>query len=345
MATFWLQTSRPWRAPSVFPNNFRRCLVVAPAPRPRPAPIPYRYALSRNSSTGEAGENKSGHIAAGPHEGILFFDSQATYASENTLWMCLANAFSDVFPMRLKWTLLLPLGLEKSLPELMKRYNSPKLAAIDPINIIKRGIPPKIPIKISEILPRLKDGGAFVKFSYPDGLAPQEIEGTLKGYLKETPIKPWFNPFRRVRAALVRGSPWLEDLSRFPSQRLKVEFVPTAPGREAAELSQERLYSIFRPFGKMAEIRPQPADSKILPRYAFMDYSRMRYAIMAKNCMHAFAVPESEGGGPGGTVLRLGYERVVKAHWIWDWLVNHPRIVLPAVAAVVATITVAIFDP
>jgi hypothetical protein len=35
----------------------------------------------------------------------------------------------------------------------------------------------------------------------------------------------------------------------------------------------------------------------------------------------------------------------MKTHWIWDWLMNHPRVVIPAVAALVATATVAVFDP
>jgi hypothetical protein len=108
-------------------------------------------------------------------------------------------------------------------------------------------------MKVTEILPRLKDGGAFVKFQHPDGITAKEIEGLVSRYLKENPIKPWFSPFRRIRTNLVVGKPWLEDLYRFPSCRIKVEFVPTSPGGEAAELSQETLYSLFRRYGKLAE--------------------------------------------------------------------------------------------
>jgi hypothetical protein len=76
-----------------------------------------------------------------------------------------------------------------------------------------------------------------------------------------------------------------------------------------------------------------------------MDFARMRHAIMAKNCMHAFVLAEEEGGGKGGTELRLTYQAKMKVHWIRDWLVNHPRIVIPIVAALIAAITVAVFDP
>lgn len=216
---------------------------------------------------------------------------------------------------------------------------------MEPMTLVKRAIPDSIPIKVTEILPRLKDGGAFVKFSHPEGMNAEEIANLVKGYLREHQIKPWFNPFRRIRANLVRGVPWLEDLYRFPSSRIKVEFVSKSPGGEAVELSQEALYSLFRRYGKLAEITSQPSDSKVLPKFAFLQFVRMRQAIMARNCMHGFIVPEEAGGGKAGTQLRLSYEQRIKAHLVREWLMSHPRIVIPIVAALLATITVAIFDP
>jgi hypothetical protein len=213
------------------------------------------------------------------------------------------------------------------------------------MSIIKRALPDKMPLKVTEVMPRIKEGGAFVKFQHDDEVSTRDLEGTLKAYLKEKPIKPWFNPFRRVRACLVEGKPWVEDLYRLPSSRLKVEFLPTKPEASAAELTQETLFSLFRKYGKLAEISPQPSDSKILPRYAIVDYSRIRFATMAKNCMHGFVLIEGAGGGKTGTVLKLTYEAKMKAHWIRDWLASHPRIVIPAAAALVAAISVAVFDP
>lgn len=195
------------------------------------------------------------------------------------------------------------------------------------------------------MIPRVKEGGAFVKFSYEDAVSPTELEGSLKEHLKEKPIRPWFNPFRRVRAFLVQGRPWIEDLNRLPSTKLKVEFLPTSPESSAAEPTQETLYSLFRKYGKLAEIGAQPLDSKVLPKYAYLYFIRARFATMAKNCMHGFVLVEEAGGGKTGTVLKLSYEPKVKAHWIRDWLANHPRIVIPAIAALVAAISVAVFDP
>ena len=158
-------------------------------------------------------------------------------------------------------------------------------------------------------------------------------------------MKPWFNPFRRIRTNLVAGKPWLEDLHRFPSCQIRVEFVPASPGLEAAELSQETLYSLFRKYGKLAEISSQPSDSKILPKFALVDFSRLRHSIMARNCLHGLKIPEEAGGGVSGTVLRLSYAPKMKAHFIRDWIVAHPRVVIPIIAALVATVTVAVFDP
>lgn len=252
---------------------------------------------------------------------------------------------ADVFPIKLQWLFRGPWQAERPLEELMKRFDNPTVAAADPISVIRRAIPPNLPLTVTRIAPRLKDGGAFVKFSHPEGTSLAEIEAGLARYLQERPIKPWFNPFRRVKAYLVRGQPWLEDLYRFPSARLKVEFVPEKPGASAAELSQETLYSLFRRYGKLADIAPQPADSKVLPRYALLDFAGIRQAILARNCMHGFRVEDSGNVGLPATVLKLSYERKIKVHWIRDWLFNHPRLVLPALAAIIATITVAIFDP
>jgi RNA12 protein/RNA recognition motif. (a.k.a. RRM, RBD, or RNP domain) len=237
------------------------------------------------------------------------------------------------------------INIDRSVPHLLKKMNSPDLAAADPTTVINRALPESLPIKVSEIVPRVKEGGAFVKFSHDGTVSKGELERTLKKYLKEQPIKPWFNPLRRVRAFLVQGRPWIEDLYRVPSSRLKVEFLGSSPEASAAELTQETLFSLFRRYGKIADITAQPFDSKIVPKYAMVDYARVRSAAMAKSCMHGFKILPEAGGGQSGTVLKISFQQKAKTHWIRDWLVNHPRIVIPALAALVAAITVTIFDP
>ncbi|OAF62200.1 mitochondrial escape protein 2 [Pseudogymnoascus destructans] len=297
-----------------------------PGRPPAGRPKNWSWRVVRKEST-EVGKDHSGHIEAHTNEGILFFDS--------------------IFPLRFNvgMHMRLPFFRHRNLPELLERFNSASLQALDPMVMVKRAIPPNAPITVTEILPRIKDGGAFVKFSHPDGVSSQEVESLIIGYLKEKYVRPWFNPMRPMKANLVRGVPWLEDLHRFPSSRIKVEFAPTKPGGEAAELSQETLYSLFRRYGMLAEISSQPADSKVLPRFATLDFARLRNAVMARNCMHGFKVLEEAGGGVGGTQLRLSYEQKIKAHMIRDWVMGHPRIFIPLMAALLGTLAVAVFDP
>jgi len=199
--------------------------------------------------------------------------------------------------------------------------------------------------EVVEVLPRFGEGGAFLKFKHGGVHDSRAVAEAVHKYLHEHAQRPWWNPFSTVRASLVLGRPWVEDLSRRPSRRLKVEFLPTEPGAEVAELTQEQLYGFFRCFGKLSDIIAQPSDSKVVPRYAYLDFANNRKAIMAKNCMHGYTVNDAEGGGKSGTLLRLTYEKKQRFGWIKDWIFSHPRIVIPILAALIAGISLTIFDP
>lgn len=270
-------------------------------------------------------DSETGHIHTGKDEGILFFD--------------------NIFPLKLQWLTRIPFVDPSTIINAYRRANSPHIALADPTGIVGRALPANIPLKVLSIQPRIREGGAYVKFSHDPDITSQELEGTVKGYLKEKPITPWFNPFQRVQVFLVKGKPWIEDLQRLPSSRIKVEFLPTSPEASAAELTQETLYSLFRRYGPITEMSTQPSDSKVVPRYAYIDYGRVRFATMAKNCMHGFILGESDGGGKSGTLLRIGYEPRPRTKWFRDWITSHPRIVIPIIAALVAAASVAVFDP
>ncbi len=299
--------------------------------------------------TSTTGDDNTGHIAAEPGEGILFFD--------------------NVFPLRignvLAWR---PWRTEadytgQDISKLLERFNKDTgstqaapvpssswlsslsisgASVIDPVGLVQRALPDELGLTVTEIVPRLKDGGIFVKFRQPAGATLEEIEERLATLLAAHPVRPWFNPlWGCMRGGLVRGVPWLEDLaSRVPSSRMRVEFcnVSDATGSADLELSQEVIYSLFRRYGKIAEITSQPFDSKTLPRYATIDFLRLRDAVMARSCLHGFVVN-------GWTRLRISYEPRLRSHNIWNWITSHPRIVIPIVAALLATITVAVFDP
>jgi hypothetical protein len=269
----------------------------------------------------QAGEDKTGHISAGPNEGILFFN--------------------NVFPIQIRKILGLPM------PRIFDRIISPTISGTDPKAVIERANAKKnLQITGTEVLPRMREGGAFVKFTYDGDSSPSEIEKVLQEYLREEPVKPWWSPWRRMRAKVVKGRPWVEDLMRLPASRLRVEFVSGEAGSdEAVEMSQEQLFQFFRPYGKLGDIVVQPPDSKVLPKFAYLDYSSIRKAIMARNCMHGYLVSEAEGGGKKGTILRLKYEQKMKPRYIRDWIFGHPRIIIPIVAALIAGTVAIIFDP
>ena len=235
------------------------------------------------------------------------------------------------------------------MPAIIDRLVSPSISGTDPKAVIERASAKRnLPITATEVLPRMREGGAFVKFTH-DGSAPtSKIEKVLQEYLREEPVKPWWSPWKRMRVKAVKGRPWVEDLMRLPASRLRVEFVsgePGAPASEAVELSQEQLFQFFRPYGKLGDIVMQPPDSKVLPKFAYLDYSSIGKAIMARNCMHGYLISEAEGGGAKGTILRLKYEQKIKPRYIRDWILNHPRIVIPIVAALIAGTVAIVFDP
>lgn len=163
--------------------------------------------------------------------------------------------------------------------------------------------------------------------------------------MTEKPLHPWFNPIRGIKAHLVCGTPWLEDLRRYPSNLIKVEFTAATPDGAPQELSEETVYSLLRKYGKISDIVPQPQDDKTSPRFATVNFSNMRDAIMARNCMHGIVVGADMGGGSQGTRLRFSYKARIRPHNIWNWVTTHPRIVIPILAALVAGISVIIFDP
>ncbi|PTU20898.1 hypothetical protein P175DRAFT_0438127 [Aspergillus ochraceoroseus IBT 24754] len=302
-----------------------RCWTSSAALRVPRTVVARRTATTRTVSDLDVTSLETGHIELKENEGLVFVN--------------------NIFPPKLQWLMLGPLSGFQSYEKVLKRINRPHLAASDPLNIIHRVFPESLNLDIREVIPRFREGGAFVKYARSAGSTDAEIEATIKGHLEKSPIRPWFNPFQPATVARVVGRPWIEDLYRIPSQQLRVEFLPGTTDGSATELTTEVLYTGFRRYGKLRDIQRQPSDSKISPRYALVEFARPKYAVMAKNCMHGFTISEEDGGGKSGTRVKIMYERRIKFSMIKDWLLNHPRIVIPAVAALIAAITVTVFDP
>lgn len=80
----------------------------------------------------------------------------------------------DLFPLRVS-SLLLWRPWDTN--EMLQRFNSTSLSFLDPVSLVKRAIPETSPVKVTEILPRLHEGGAYVKFAYPRSMSAADIEG------------------------------------------------------------------------------------------------------------------------------------------------------------------------
>ncbi|KAM0751298.1 hypothetical protein T439DRAFT_313608 [Meredithblackwellia eburnea MCA 4105] len=212
--------------------------------------------------------------------------------------------------------------------------------------------------RVEDVTPREKDGGAFVKFSYIPPETPYEesertpeeqkaLEDRCKEILEKEAqdavavrgYKPWF-VMGESRVFLVKGKPWLEDMNRFPNGKIRVEF-------EGPEIPQEELYDVFRPFGRIHNIYPQPPSSKDTPRFANVTFISLRSAAAARNCLHNAVIPSTLPipNPPPPTVLRILYADREQAHWFRDWFTSHPRIVIPIVVALLGGLSWAVFDP
>jgi len=144
---------------------------------------------------------------------------------------------------------------------------------------------------LTRVQPNPKEGGMLVHFSYSGDI--QEAVNVIREHLEDHEFRPLLT-WGKVRAFLVKGRPFVEDIVRsVPASRLKVEF-------NGPELSTEILYKEFRPFGKIVEIIPANPLSKDTLKSASIYFSRLRGATSARNCMH--------GAKFGNTELSLGYE-------------------------------------
>ncbi|KAK4056076.1 mitochondrial escape protein 2 [Microbotryomycetes sp. JL221] len=275
--------------------------------------------------------------------------------------------FNSVYPIRMgKWDLRF----------LVAKVEEDKL-----LNQLKQLVPKDsmFDLTVDGVYPRAKDGGAFVEFSFKaptlpytesstvdhaandesDNLKHNQLKHEQQALLtieKETStmletvnFKPWyiFN-WGKSSAKLVQGKPWNEDMMRYPYNTIKIEFA------SGPDLSQEQLYELFRPYGRIHNIEPQPASNKDLPRFANITFVSVRAAASARNCMHGAIIntPPAElqpiqdsTSSTTPTLIRILYGERHRAHHVRDFITSHPRITIPLLVALLGFISYSIFDP
>ena len=99
--------------------------------------------------------------------GVGIFDARAHF--------CL-----DLFPLKLSYVLR---GPWRNDTQFIRSFESARFGLNDPVNTIQRATA-DLPLKITEIVPRVKDGGAFVKFAYNEDVPLSEIEGKNDAFLE-----------------------------------------------------------------------------------------------------------------------------------------------------------------
>lgn len=132
------------------------------------------FSVKPNESISE--EKESGHFYVKPNESILFFDSKKPSVPSTSPGL-LTTTRADLFPIKLSAVLRIWSNTDRDLADLLKRFDNSTLGVMDPIRLVKRAIPADIPLKVTEILPRLKDGGAYVKVQHDASVSPSDIEG------------------------------------------------------------------------------------------------------------------------------------------------------------------------
>ncbi len=228
--------------------------------------------------------------------------------------------FDTVFPIRLGfWDI---------------RYMLASLEKRSVLDRVKASLPPDESVgygfKVIGAEERMKDGGAFVTFSYRED-PNEKSEDSLNHIEKrlKSGVRRVFNPLLFFIGTpgvhVVRGSPFREDMNIFPSTRIFVKL-------EGGDASEEQLWQTLRPYGRIVSI------VKEKPSEAFVTFSRIRGATSARNCAHGYELPN-------GARFIITFRSKLRSKQAWDWISNHPRIVFPLVAFLIGGISYIVFDP
>jgi RNA recognition motif-containing protein len=119
-------------------------------------------------------------------------------------------------------------------------------------------------------------------------------------------------------------------VSRIPTSKLKVEFY-------GPDLTKEQLFREFRTYGRIKDIRSQPASSKDTPRFATIEFQHKRASTSAKNCVHGEKFDD--------TSLEISYVRNERHIRFLEWVQANSRISILILLGIIGIITYTVFDP
>ena len=95
-----------------------------------------------------------------------------------------------------------------------------------------------------------------------------------------------------------------------------------------------------QPYGRIIDITmPSTAPAGVL-RSATVTYQRISSTTIARNVINGFDLSSaSSSTSPIKTRLRAGYQQPAHPHVIRDWMLNHPKTMLPLLVFLLGTIT------
>eukprot|EP00930_Biecheleria_cincta_P085924 TRINITY_DN75289_c0_g1_i1.p1 TRINITY_DN75289_c0_g1~~TRINITY_DN75289_c0_g1_i1.p1 ORF type:complete len:846 (+),score=119.86 TRINITY_DN75289_c0_g1_i1:41-2578(+) len=232
-------------------------------------------------------------------------------------------------------------------------------------------IPSLLPdgVKILKMVPREREGGAFVYFRAPpafvlqvlrnlaekDGsrdltkqqFMPKGTDDVLKQvctgisqYLKQRNVTAFLNPIP-VRAHRVEGTPYLEDLiDRYPTSQIKIKVEPAD-----AKVTEEHIYERLRRYGQLVELQSMPDG------VFYASFRHTLAAVAARNCLHRGPVYEGDvtktkehESGVHHPRLHMEYQPFIKK-WLRETLASNARYVIPAFAMLMFATTYFVWDP
>lgn len=181
-------------------------------------------------------------------------------------------------------------------------------------------------LELRSSIPVKRDGGVFATFLVPHQYTKAQVNAMIQQNTSQESSKSILSYFTKAAAFPVKGYPWIEDLRRLPNKTIVVKF-------QGPALTEEEIYSLFRRYGTISDIFPVTGSDNT----ARVKYRSFRGAICAKNCVSGIEIHN--------TVLHIQYEKIEQAHLISNFFINHTRIAIPVMIALLSIIAVLIFDP
>ncbi|CBQ68428.1 related to PRP12-involved in early maturation of pre-rRNA [Sporisorium reilianum SRZ2] len=276
-------------------------------------------ATGRNSLTGLRWSSSAALASTSPEAAKVAEDAETE--TENDPFRKVGYLYFDtVFPIRLGfWDI---------------RYMLASLEKRSVLDRVKASLPPDQSVgygfKVIGAEERMKDGGAFITFSYRED-PNEKSEDSLNNIEKrlKSGVRRVFNPLLFFLGTpgihVVRGKPFREDMNIFPATRIFVKL-------EGGDASEEQLWQTLRPYGRIVSI------VKEKPSEALVTFSRIRGATSARNCAHGLELPN-------GARFVITFRSKLRSKQAWDWISNHPRLVFPLVAFLIGGISYVVFDP